>query len=54
MIYSKDAIDYEAGFDLVETPCGIIMKPRKIGCYVLTIEELRQIIKERNSKGDET
>lgn len=40
MIYSSVAIDYSAGVDYAVD--GTI-KPRKIGCYVYTIEECEQI-----------
>ena len=35
VIWSNEAIDYEAGFDIVEG----VLKPRKIGCYVMSYEE---------------
>ena len=44
MIWSDKAIDYSAGLD--KQPDGS-MKPRKIGCYVLTIEECEAILEKR-------
>jgi len=44
MIWSEHAIDYEAGFDVDEYGCA---HPRKIGCYVLTLEECDEILKKR-------
>jgi len=57
-IYSKDAIDYEAGFNITDCITGeiytdeeahqqtqevksrLILRPRKIGCYVMTMEKV--------------
>lgn len=49
MIWNPEAIDYSAGVDFM--PDGTI-KPRKIGCYVFTIEEAQEIMKERELRGE--
>ena len=41
MIWSPDAIDYTKGVIFAED--GTI-KPKKIGCYVMTIEEARKAL----------
>jgi hypothetical protein len=45
MIWSKYCIDETKGFDLVEQTKTL--KPRKIGRYVLTLEECNEILKKR-------
>ncbi len=48
MIWSKESIDPSCGFDI--QPDGT-MKPRKIGCWVMTIEEAKEALIKQN-KGD--
>ena len=51
-VWSDVAIDYGAGFDVVDTPYGKCLSPRKIGCFVMTIKEAEECLKERRKEGD--
>ena len=47
MIWSSKAADYSEGTTL--QPDGTL-NPNKIGCYVLTLEEVDEILKARKNK----
>ncbi len=44
MIYSKEAIDYSAGFTITKEGT---LKPNKIGTFVMTIEEGWECLRKR-------
>jgi len=50
MIWSEEAIDYDAGFELIKTESGTIQRPRKIGCWVLTVQECDEILRRRKNE----
>jgi len=67
MIWSKYAIDYSKGLDIIDYETNIIytddeakkldkeiqhrliLQPRKIGAWVYTLEECKQIMKEKEN-----
>jgi len=44
MIWSSVAIDYSAGVTRGKNNTAV---PNKIGCYVMTIEESKQVMREK-------
>lgn len=50
MIYSNYCIDPTAGFDI--NPVTKEATPRKLGYWVMTIEEAEEKLRERRAKGE--
>lgn len=60
-VFNKLAIDYEAGLDVVDSETGqvitdpdnyshkrrLVLKPRKIGCMVMTVDECKEALRKR-------
>jgi hypothetical protein len=46
-VWNPNAIDYSAGLDVVDYKGVLILRARKIGCWVMTVEESRACLEKR-------